>query len=358
MPVTSRLQISARLFLAVLCGATGGLIFNLLHLPLPWMLGAITASTIAALARMPVGTPRWVRPPLSAVIGTLLGAGFPSDVLLRASDWILPLAGLAVFMLTAGAACVWYFHRVCGYDFKTAYFCGMPGGLIEMTLLGEAKGADPQRIALIHSARILLVVFIVSGVIQLFFVEGQLGSGGPADEVFRISDLSWQTAIWMTGTCVAGVALGHYLNLPAAFLLGPMLVSATLHISDLSDFEIPRELVIAAQVGLGTTIGCRFFGQTFRQVGKTLVLCLGSTFILLSMTVLFAWILHLLTGINVLLLVLAYSPGGLAEMGLVALALNFDTALVACHHLVRVVLVGVTAGYIFRWFDRDDGSGA
>ena len=344
------LPATGRLVLALSVGAAGGLAFWSLSLPLPWMLGAITATMLAALSRLPVAAPRWVRPPLSAIIGTLLGAGFPSDVLLRVTDWIAPIAGLLVYMVTAGATCVWYFHKLCGYDFRTAFFCGMPGGLVEMTMLGDSLGADSRRIALIHTARILLVVFIVSGSTRFFFVSSGEASGIAA-EVYHLSDFTLAAGAWMIGTGLVGVGIGRLLRLPAAFLLGPMLVSATLHISNTTDFEIPRELVYAAQVGLGTTIGCRFLGQKFREVGKTLLLCLGSTAILLSLTLFFAWVVHLLTGLNMLLLVLGYSPGGLAEMGLVALFLHFDTAFVACHHLIRVVLVGFSAGYVFRWFD-------
>ena len=59
-------------------------------------------------------------------------------------------------------------------------------------------------------------------------------------------------------------------------------------------------------------------------------------------------VLNAITGIDFLLLVLAYSPGGLAEMGLVALYLHLDTALVACHHIFRVVLVGFSSGLSFK----------
>ena len=341
-----------KLGFALVIGAVGGTVFWAMSLPLPWMLGAITATVLGALSGLPISAPSWVRPPLSAIIGTMLGAGFPSDVLLNAGDWLLPLAGLFTYMVVAGAACVLYFHRICGYEFKTAFFCGMPGGLVEMTLLGESLGADGRRIALIHTARILMVVFIVSGGSRLFFLGSDPGGANPAAEIFRLSDMSPQTIVWIAGTCMVGVALGALLRLPAAFLLGPMLLSASMHVMSVTDFDIPRELVSGAQVGLGTTIGCRFLGQTFRSVGFTLMLCLGSTAILLSLTVIFAWVVHLLSGLNLLLLMLAYSPGGLAEMGLIALFLHLDTAFVACHHLFRVVLVGVSAGYIFKWFKR------
>ena len=50
---------------------------------------------------------------------------------------------------------------------------------------------------------------------------------------------------------------------------------------------------------------------------------------------------------------LAYAPGGLAEMSLVALALGADAAFVSIHHIARIVLIIAFAPMIFlaarRW---------
>jgi uncharacterized membrane protein AbrB (regulator of aidB expression) len=49
------------------------------------------------------------------------------------------------------------------------------------------------------------------------------------------------------------------------------------------------------------------------------------------------------------LLTLAYSPGGLAEMSMVALSLALEPGVVIIHHLTRVVLVLIGAPLGFRW---------
>jgi hypothetical protein len=52
-------------------------------------------------------------------------------------------------------------------------------------------------------------------------------------------------------------------------------------------------------------------------------------------------------------IMLAYCRA-VAEMSLVALALHTDVAFVAAHHIVRIVLVMVSAGPILRLLDRID----
>jgi uncharacterized membrane protein AbrB (regulator of aidB expression) len=45
---------------------------------------------------------------------------------------------------------------------------------------------------------------------------------------------------------------------------------------------------------------------------------------------------------------LAYAPGGLSEMSLVALATGAEVAFVALHHVVRIVMVILAAPLAFR----------
>ena len=51
-------------------------------------------------------------------------------------------------------------------------------------------------------------------------------------------------------------------------------------------------------------------------------------------------------------LILAYSPGGLAEMSMIALALGIETAFVATHHVFRIGLIVITAPLLFRLLER------
>jgi uncharacterized membrane protein AbrB (regulator of aidB expression) len=79
------------------------------------------------------------------------------------------------------------------------------------------------------------------------------------------------------------------------------------------------------------------------------------TAILLGMTVGFALALNGITGIGIRDLILAYSPGGLAEMSLVSLALGGDAAFVSTHHIVRIILIVVFAPLLFGLIRRLGG---
>lgn len=346
----------ARFALAMIVGTAGGWAFASARLPLPWMLGPMTVCTLAALIRAPVVAPTVIRPPMTMVIGVLLGAAFKPDMIGHLPLWLTAIGGLFAFMLACGLGCVVFFRKVGGFDPTTAYFSGMPGGLVEMVILGEEKGGDGRTIALIHSARILLVVMTLPFIVQA--LEGvPLGARRPAG--LSILETPIAADFWLLGCAILGVAVGHVLRLPAKYLLGPMFISAIVHVVGWNDFSPPAELVILAQLVLGVTIGCRFVGTPPREILRILGLSVGSTAILVSLTLIFAYLVSRISSFGVVPLILAYSPGGLAEMSLIALALNVEVAFVAAHHVLRVFLVMIGAGPLFglvvrRFGRRDD----
>jgi uncharacterized protein len=339
----------ARFLFALLVGAMGGWLFARAGLPLPWMLGSMTACTLASLLRAPMKAPSAVRPPMTMVIGVMLGVGFTPQIIESVGHWIPTALGLVGFILVSGATCVLYFRRIAGFDLPTAYFAGMPGGLVEMVIAGEEKGGDARTIALVHSARILLIVLTLPFLVRLISgvplgTRPQLGAS--------ILDTPWHDEVWLLGTALAGALFGHVLRLPGRLLLGPMLMSAAVHVVGLTRFVPAVEIVGLAQLVLGTTIGCRFVGTAPREILRILALSLGSTAILLTITAAFAAVMSHVSSYGQVPLLLAYSPGGLAEMSLVALSLGIEVAFVATHHIIRVFIVMLAAAPAFALLRR------
>jgi membrane AbrB-like protein len=345
-----RLRGIARFLAAVVVGAAGGVLFWWLHAPLPWVLGSMAACALASVARAPIEASSATRRPMAAVIGVVLGSSFGPHLFVHAREWIVPLVALPFFLGSSALLCVTYFRRVAKFDAATAYFAGMPGGIAEMVVMGGERGADERMIGLIHGARIFLVVFILPFLIRMdrspaAMLPGAAAAGDVAN---------WSLLGWALGCVVLGLALGRLLRLPAWHLVGPLVVSATVHMTGLADFRIPGWALAAAQVGLGATIGCRFVGLTLPLLLRTLLLAAGSTAILLVVTIAWAAGVGALTGIDPVLLVLAYSPGGLAEMSMVALSLALEPGFVIIHHLTRVVLVLIGAPLGFARMGRGE----
>jgi membrane AbrB-like protein len=338
----------ARFALALLIGSVGGALFAYAHLPLPWMLGAMVACTVAALLKLKVAAPPIIRPPMLMVIGVMMGASFTPQLFVQMGQWWPATLGLLAFLALSGSTSVWYFQRFGQLDRTTSFFSGMPGGLVEMIERGEEQGGDGRTIALVHTVRILLIVMTLPFVIQ--WITGiSLNRAGGSVSMF-------DTPLWdeLVLLCcgLAGMALGHVLRLPAKYLLGPMLASAVVHMAGWTELRPPFEIINFAQLILGVVIGCRFVGTSTSMVLRILKLSLGSTVILLFWTFLFSVLIGRWIGIEPVTVVLAFAPGGLAEMSLIALALHAEVAFVSLHHIIRLMLVMLFAAPIFNLLNR------
>jgi membrane AbrB-like protein len=334
---------------ALIIGAGGGWAANLLQFPLAWMIGAMGATTLAAALGAPVAMPKIFRTVMVAVLGLMLGSGFSPEILGRASEWMLSLAMLAAYAAAAGGAGWVYFRRVWGYDRVTAYFSAMPGGLTEMVLVGTEMGGDSRIISLTQSSRLLLVVFALPFAFQAFVGYDPALRPAPG---LPLSDVSTSDLAILALCGIAGFLGARAIKLPAAALVGPMVLSAAVHMAGWTAAKPPNELIAAAQVVVGIAIGCRFAGVTLRLIGRTLLAAAGGTVVLLTATILFALGLSGALDLPGEALILAFSPGGLAEMSLIAIAIGADAAFVATHHIVRIFLIVVFAPAAFRLLTR------
>jgi hypothetical protein len=341
-----------RLALALAIGVAGGAVFQWFRIPLGWMLGAMFLSTAAALAGARFAMPRPLNASMIVVLGVLLGGGFAPDFFERVQRWTTTVLGLLPYMLVVIVACYLYLKRLIGYDSRTALFSAYPGGFVEMVTIGREMGADVRTIALIHSARVLITVFSLP--IWFRVVEGvvappdlSFGAGRTAPTLEDLGVLALCAAI--------GVVAARAVRLPGGVLLGPLFLSAAAHMAGLTEARPPGWLVAVAQVIVGTGIGALFLGIPRRQVLSTFAVGVGMVAIMLSATFLCGFGLALLTGLPGPTIALAYAPGGLSEMGLIALVLGIDVAFVATHHVVRMLLIVVTAPVAARMMTRRHG---
>jgi membrane AbrB-like protein len=329
----------------VVLGTLGGALFRWLTIPLPWMLGAVTFTTIAAMTgATKIAMPRGIRSSFLTILGVLLGSSFTPSIFVHIHEWLWTAVGLVLWSFVAGAAAYFYLTRYARFDKVTAYFAATPGGLAEMVLIGSQNGANIPALALSHAVRVMLVVLIVP---IWFRVQGMI-SAQPLRTLVGILDVAPADYAILVSCAVVGGLAAVRLKLPAATMLGPLLCSAAVHLSGLTESQPPYVLTSAAQVVLGAAIGQRFAGTSMRTITNSVGHATVATLLMLGLAVAFAEVFALLTNQPFTGLVLAYAPGGFAEMSLMALALGIDTAFVASHHLLRIILVVTIAPALFR----------
>jgi uncharacterized protein len=329
-------------------GIPGGALFYLFHLPLPWMLGAMATTTVAALSGVRIALMPGLRLVFIAILGVMLGSAFTPEVVQGLATWIGSFAWLGLYVVVATAG-VWVFYRrLARYDTATAYFAAAPGGLNEMILAGGALGGDERRISMSHAARVLIAIFALSFGYRWF---GGYTPTGPV--ATAAGDMAWSDWLLLSACGVIGFGIAKALRIPAYALVGPMMLSAIVHAAGITHSRPPVWLVAAAQIVVGAMVGARFDGVSPRMVGKAIVLAIVATAVLLVLAALFGQAVESTLGIPFSAALLAFAPGGLAEMSLIALSLEIDAAYVSSHHIVRIFVIVLAAPLVFRLLRRD-----
>lgn len=213
-----------------------------------------------------------------------------------------------------------------------------------MMMIGEASGAEMKRVVLVHASRIVFTVFSVPFLVQLL-------TGGPINRGLgagiSVREMPGADVALLLLVMCAGLLLSRMVPmLPARTLLCPLFISLVMHMTGAVEFKTPREFLIVAQIVIGSSVGCRFVGARPSEVLGILGCSFGSAVILIALGLGLAMLLSSASGHPVSELLLSYSPGGLAEMGILAVALHLEVAMVSTHHAIRILILVLAATII------------
>lgn len=331
-------------------GVVGGWCADIAGLPIPYLIGSlftVAAYVIVTAARSGAQHPfpQGVRTRFVATIGVMIGATFSPDLVAVLPSLWLSLLAMVGFVWVAGAAAFVIFRYVGNYDPVTALYAGMPGGLIESTALGEQAGGDVRILSAQHFLRIVLVVTTVP---LLFYIWSGESVGSTAGQTLASATSGPIDVALIIVMALVGFWLGPRLKIPAPHMMAPLLLSAVAHGVGLVDLVPPNWLLNLAQLVVGTGLGALFGGATFRLLLKALWLGALAVGTMLGIGMAFALTISPLTPISTQALFISFAPGGVTEMGLIALSLNVSPVVVAAHHLFRIIVTVFFAGRILR----------
>jgi hypothetical protein len=322
--------------------ALGGALCALARTPLPWMIGPLLTMAALRFAGFEVAAPRGGRQAAQLVIAAALGLYFTPTVareVLRHWEILLAAAIFAAALAYVGA---WILSRWTDTDRTTALFASVPGGAAEMAMLGERFGARTERIVVAQSLRVLVVVVAVPVVITWSGVHG-------TDDYVPVALPVEPSGLVVLAACAAAGALAlWFVGSPNPFFLGPLFVVIGLTLAGLSRSAVPVEVVNAAQVLLGCSLGSRFEREFLRRSPRYVLVVASSIVAAIVISALFAAGLAYWGGLPVATLVLATAPGGLAEMCITAQVLELGVPLVTAAQVTRVIILLTTTGPIFR----------
>ncbi|WP_281995161.1 AbrB family transcriptional regulator [Ruegeria faecimaris] len=337
-------------FYAFAVAAIGVLAFKIMHLPLPWLLGPIFACLIASLVGVPMRGIKMVHDGMRTILGVAVGATFTTTLLVSMAGMWPTLLMIPVMTGCIGVIGVLYFQRLWGFDFPTSYYSAMPGGLQDMLVFGEEAGGDVRALSLIHATRVLVIVVVLPFLLTWVW-DADLSNppGAPAASIEVV-----QLGL-MVFCGLAGWQIAKRVGMFGAAILGPLLLAAAFALTGILNHRPPAEAIWAAQFFIGMGVGSKYAGVTMAEVRTDVTAGLGFCMILLVLTIIFAETIHLAGLAPPMETILAFAPGGQAELTVLALIVGADMAFVVAHHVLRIFVVILGAPLFVRLFDANSG---
>jgi hypothetical protein len=331
-----------RVALTLAVGAAGGLAAERVGFPAGALLGATLPVSALALSGRAMEIPAWLRNLAFAGIGCSLGAGFTPDFLSNVGRWPLSLAMLCAGMLAILACCAWILVRFFGLTPRAAVLSTSPGALSYTIALAVGGGIDTRPVMVLQSLRLLAITLTLPPALLLIGQPGAFWGGLPPPI------LGWSVAVALIAVAFVLGRFGESRRLPVAFLLAGMILSGGLHAGGAVEGILPGPLVFCSFVVTGCVIGSRFTSLAPSDLRGLAAAAVTVTAVAIGLSALFAVMASKLFGIGFAGAWIAYAPGGVEGMAAMAIALGYDPAFVATHHLVRIVFLIMVLPFVLR----------
>lgn len=319
----------------------GGALFEWLGMPAGWLSGGMLFVAAASLAGLNSEVPKPGRWLFFLILGIFAGSGANPQTLDQIATWPASFAILMVSISAVTLISYLLLNRLFAWDGQTALFASLPGALSFILAAVEGRNVDIRKVAVAQSIRLLILVEIFPLAILL---TGDL-SATAVDErgLMSVPDMVLLLACGTLGGIVV-----QKMRLPGGLLLGGLIASAALFLSGTVSGEFPVWLIVPGMIGLGAVIGSRVQpgdGVLLPSIALASVTAFCAAMLI---TALSAWAASLWLDISFIQTFLAFAPGALEAVTVLAFAMQVDPAYVAAHHVVRFFVLALIVPVLAR----------
>lgn len=328
-------------------GIGGGLALGLTGFPAGFLSGAILAVSVAAIAGRPMYVPDRLARITYVVMGISLGGTVTPETVAGMASWPLSIVILSLAMALLTVVVMLYLQIVHKWDRSSALLGSFPGGLATVMVLAIENRADVRAVAVVQTVRVVAIALFLPAGLAALGLTGEPVLPSHKSPFAEPGELALLVAVSTTAAIAA-----QWLRFPGGLIFGAMVSSAVLHGTGLVTVTLPTWLTLLTFMGLGSITGTRFANMDVRLLRHLAAAALGA--LLVGLAVAFAcalaaaWLLSLDAGP----MVIAYAPGAIDAMMVLALALNYDAAFVGAHHLWRFVLVLAVMPFVVKFMQR------
>jgi uncharacterized protein len=326
--------------------ALGGFVFHLLGVPAAWMSGAMVAVVIWGAFGFTRPMPRPLADAAMLVSGVTMGAGITPEALAAIGRYPVSLAILALGVAAVSGASMLWLTRVAGWRRDDALLASVPGALSTSLAIAAERNAAVAAIVVVQSVRLFVIIAVLPSIV--------VAIGGGAPTLLPGDGRPVTSAGGLALALAGGLALGilfERLRIAAPILLGGTVVSATLHGTGFAPGAVPPPLAVAGLVLIGLFIGERFRTLELSSLARVLPAAVGSFVISTAVAILFAALAAKLARVGFSDAMVAFAPGGIEAMMMLALILGLDPLYVGVHHIARFLGISVALPVVMRFLE-------
>lgn len=319
--------------LVAIISVIGAILFDVLGLPVPWMLGPLFAVLISQFfIKVELFWPSYFRNIGLIVIGVSIGQTFQLNVFAGMGWLVLFMFLINIVLVIISIVMALGVQKWGGISLKTAITCTVPGGLGQIVVFAEEeKDIDLAVVTYFHVVRVISIVMVIP-----FVLSGHAVQSGNTDGLQGRDLLPLILLLMVAG---ATVWIGKKIKLPVPYFLTPILLIMVLTSFSVETPHVPGVVLHIAQLLMGAYIGLLLKPNMIKLGKKIILLGIGSALFLIAITFGQGFLLVHFLDYTLSTSFLSTAAGGLDQMSLLAAAIGADVSTVTVFQIFRLLFV-------------------
>lgn len=334
--------------ISVLAGKT----LSLIHFPIPWLLGpALVVQFCRNILHLPVVMQRKVRNGGLIILGYIMGRSFTKEIALQIVRQLPIITVVTILTIIFCIILALLIYKPMKISPASAILGSVPGGMTQMVILcDDIREADITIVTFMQTMRFISVVIVVP-----FIVMNGLAPSIPPSSFsgfaggLVLSEVIPKLLLCFGAAILSGLLAEKY-KLPTPYLVGPVLAVSIISVIGISIPEMPRLVMILAQVSIGIYIGTNISTESLKGLRRLFIITSGTSLLLIGFTFLTSLVLTRFFEMQLITAFLSTAPGGISEMAVTALAVNADLSFITAFQMFRFMFILFIVPPILRWF--------
>ena len=337
-------QLFSKKFIAViLISIPSAIVADYLNIPLAWMLGPMIVTSIAALSGLKVKMPKLALSSILIILGLHIGNYIDQNLFNQMINWIWTSVIMLIYIVVCILIVAKYLQKFSGYSKKASIFSAAPGALGPLMILAEHEKTDLSQVATSHLIRLIIIITVIP-----FIIVNNTSSEALLVDEFDYIGQNHLSLLLLIIASLFFILIFDKIKVPAALLSGTLFASGLLQMTDIASYKLPDASINFCLLILGASVGCRFAEKTVKEIANNSLHSLIATTILVILGLIAAYMATFFIDTNILTLILSFSPGGIYEVAVIAIAFDLEPDFVAFHHIIRLLFILFTVPVILK----------